>query len=135
MRQLLVSSEGFSLTEIIVALGLIGILVGPLSIGLTSLVASVAVREELTAECNAARGKMEEVLAMGFDNIPLSSPTGTPNALSDQVTIRGRSVERQVIVDLADGDLPPDGDVDSDFKHITVKVGNFALVSYLSAEP
>ena len=85
------------------------------------------------AYAHAARGKMEEVLASGFDNIPLSSPPGTPEpTLSDKVTIQGQLVDRTVITDLADADLPPDSIVDADFKHIIVEVGGFELQTYIA---
>jgi prepilin-type N-terminal cleavage/methylation domain-containing protein len=128
----LAAPRGFSLTEVLVTLALVGLMVGPLSVGISSVVTSVSIREELTALSNAARGKMEEVLAMGFTNIPLSSPPGTPNVLSDQVTIRGNVVDRRVIVDLADGSLPPDGLADPDFKQITIEVGSVQLHSRIA---
>ncbi|GIX45903.1 MAG: hypothetical protein KatS3mg131_0114 [Candidatus Tectimicrobiota bacterium] len=126
-------TSGFSFAEVMLSLALLGVLALPLTVGLTGTLSGVSVRETQTALANAARGKMEEVLAMGFANVPLSSPPGTPGPLSDTVTIRGRAVARQVIVDLADGDLPPDGQPDADFKQITVTVGNVTLHSALAA--
>ena len=135
MRALLPTQQGFTLMEVLFALTIIGIALVPLTVGMTGVVRGVSVRDELTALSNAARGKMEEVLAMGIANIPLSNPVGSPGSLSDQVTIRGRSVQRTVIVDLADGDLPPNGQVYADFKKITVRVGGFELQSYISDKP
>jgi prepilin-type N-terminal cleavage/methylation domain-containing protein len=129
------NQQGFTLVEVLVTLTIVGVMLVPLTVGLTSVVSSVSIREELTMLSNAARGKMEEVLAMGFANIPLSAPPGTPSILSDQVTIGGQLVQRNVIVDLADGDLPPDGLADPDFKQITIEMGSFELQSYVSAEP
>jgi len=135
MRALLLTQQGFTLMEALLALTIVGIALVPLTVGMTGVVQSVSVRDELTALSNAARGKMEEVLAMGVANIPLSNPVGSPGSLSDQVTIRGRAVPRTVIVDLADGNLPPDGQVDPDFKKITVRVGGFGLQSYIADKP
>jgi prepilin-type N-terminal cleavage/methylation domain-containing protein len=133
MTPLLTTQQGFTLMEALLSLTLVSIVAVPLLMGLTGTASSVGIREEQTALANAARGKMEEILAMGFANIPLSAPPGTPNALSDQVTIRGKSVSRNVIVDLADGDLPPDGLVDAGFKRILIAVGGFELHSYIAA--
>ena len=135
MRALLPTQQGFTLTEVLMALTLVGVTLVPLTVGMTGVVRSVRIRDDLTALSNAARGKMEEVLAMGMANIPLSNPPGSSSSLSDQVIIRGRSVQRTVIVDLADGNLPPDGIVDADFKKITVRVGAFELQSYVAATP
>lgn len=135
MRSLPGAQNGFSLTEVLVALTLLGITLGPLILGLTTVVFSVRIRDDITVQSNLTREKMEEVLAMGFTNIPLSDPPGTPNVLSDQVTIGGRTVQRNVIVDLADGDLPSDGIPDAEFKKITIEVGHFEIQSYISANP
>ena len=127
------AQAGFSLIEVLIAVALIGILVTALSVGLTSMVSSTSTQEELMAYAHAARGKMEEVIASEFDHVPLSSPPGTPEAtLSDQVTIQGKLVDRTVIVDLADADLPPDSIVDADFKHIIVDVGGYELQAYIA---
>jgi prepilin-type N-terminal cleavage/methylation domain-containing protein len=133
MKPLLTTQRGFTLTEALLSVTLVGIVAVPLLMGLTGTASSLGVREEQTALANAARGKMEEVLAMGFANVPLSTPPGTPNALSDQVTIRGKAVPRNVIVDLADGDLPSNGVADATFKRIIIEVGGFTLYTYLAA--
>lgn len=135
MSNLLTTWQGFTLLEVLITLTLVGIVLVPLTVGLTSVVSSVRIQEELTELSNAGRGKMEELFALGFANIPLSDPPGTPGILSDQVRISGQLVPRTVVVDLDDGDLPPDGMADPDFKKITVEVGGFELQSYISAEP
>ena len=127
------AQAGFTLIEVLITVVLVGILVSALSVGLTSMVSSTGTQEEIAAFANAARGKMEEVIASGFDNIPLSSPPGAPEpTLSDQVTIQGQLVSRTVVVDLADGDLPPDSIVDADFKQIIVEVGGFELHTFIA---
>ena len=133
MTPLLATQRGFTLMEALLSLTLVSMVAVPLLMGLTGTASSVGLREEQTALANAARGKMEEVLAMGFANIPLSAPPGTPNALSDQVTIRGNAVSRNVMVDLADGDLPPDGLADATLKRIIIEVGGFELHTYVAA--
>jgi type II secretory pathway pseudopilin PulG len=129
----LATPRGCTLTEALLSLALIGIIAVPLLLGLTSTVSSVSTREEQTVVANAARSKMEEILAMGFPNIPLSNPPGTPNILSDLLTIRGKSISRNVIVDLADGDIPPNGVADAGLKKITVEISNITLHSYIAA--
>jgi prepilin-type N-terminal cleavage/methylation domain-containing protein len=129
----LAAPQGFTLMEALLSLTLLSIIAVPIMMVLTSTVSSVGVREEQTVLANAARSKIEEVLAMGFANIPLSSPPGTPSALSDQLTVRSKSVQRNVIVDLADGDIPPNGVVDAGFKKITIEVSNITLHSYIAA--
>ena len=133
MKAFLTAQRGLTFTESLVALVLVSIVLVPLTVGLSSMVSSVSRRERLTALANAGRGKLEEVAAMGFANIPLSVPPGTPGALSDQVTIRSQTVPRNVIVDLADGDIPPDAAVDADLKLIVVEVGGFELHRYISS--
>ena len=120
---------GFTLLEVLLTLALIGIIIGPLSVGLLSLVSSARARIELEALVNAARGKMEEVLALGFDHVPLGSPSPT---ISDNVTINGQDIDRDVYVVTADGDLPPDATADADFKHVRVVVNGFELEVYLA---
>jgi hypothetical protein len=61
---------------------------------------------------------MEDVLAMSFDTVPISASPGTPTALSDTVTVLGKTVSRDVLVDLYDGD--GDSIPDSKLKKITV---------------
>ena len=96
------AQAGFTLIEVLMAVALIGILVTALSVGLTGMVSSPEAQEELMAYAHAARGKMEEVIASGFDNIPLSSPPGTSEpTLSDKVTIQGQLIDRTVVVDLS----------------------------------
>jgi hypothetical protein len=74
--------------------------------------------KENTILLNYAREKMEDVLAMSFDTVPISASPGTPTALSDTVTVTGNTVNRLVLVDLYDGD--GDSIPDSDLKKVTV---------------
>lgn len=64
---------------------------------------------------------------MDFSDIPLSTPTGTPlpPPISDTVTIQGVTTNRDVYVDLSDGD--GDSIPDAGFKKITVTVRDFSI--------
>jgi hypothetical protein len=76
--------------------------------------------KENTIFLNLGRQKMEDVLSMSFDTVPISASPGTPTALSDTVTIAGQTVNRLVLVELYDGD--GDAVPDSDLKKVTVIV-------------
>jgi hypothetical protein len=76
--------------------------------------------KENTIFLNYGRQKMEDVLAMSFDAVPVSASPGTPIALSDTITVAGKTVNRLVMVDLYDGD--GDSVPDSDLKKVTVIV-------------
>ncbi len=90
--------------------------------------------EKTGASTYYAQGRLEEVLAMNFADIGVSSPQGTPVvALSDTVTIQGRIVIRNVYVDLYDGD--GDTNPDADLKKITVTVDNTSLNSLIANYP
>ncbi len=71
---------------------------------------------------------------MDFADTGLSSPQGTPvPALSDTVIIQGRTVNRNVYVDLYDGD--GDAIPDTDLKKITVTVDDTSLNSLMADYP
>jgi len=63
---------------------------------------------------------MEDISAMIFADVAVSSPSGTPTALSDTVTLFGETLNRDVLVDLYDGD--GDSIPDADLKKITVMI-------------
>ena len=86
--------------------------------------------EENTLLVNVTRAKMEDVLAMSFDNVLISSPLGTPTALSDTVNVLGKTVNRDVFVELYDGD--GDSVPDSDLKKITVVVADVQQESLMA---
>jgi type II secretory pathway pseudopilin PulG len=121
------SREGISLVEILVAITLLSLIVSPLFISLRGASKSNSDAEGVDIAAYYAIGKVEEVLAMDFTAIPLSAPPGTPipSPISDTVTIQGRSTNRNVYVDLADGD--GDGNPDATLKKITVIVNNVSL--------
>ncbi len=110
--------RGFSLVELLMAMAIMIIALVPLMDSITASFQSMHVGEENTMLVNYAREKMEDVLAMDFSSVTVSTPSGTPTALSDTVTVLGKTVNRNVLVDLYDGD--GDFTPDSDLKKITV---------------
>jgi hypothetical protein len=114
---------------------LLAIIVFPLSVTLTSASKSNTAAEGADLAAFYALGKVEEVLAMDFPDIPLSTPPGTPLPLpiSDTVTIQGSAINRSVYVELADGD--GDGNPDAGLKKITVTVNNVSLYTLKADYP
>jgi len=113
---------GFSLIELLLAVVILIIALVPIMDSITASFQYARAGEENTLLVNVTRAKMEDVLAMDFDNVLISSPIGTPTALSDTVTILGKTVNREVYVELYDGD--GDSVPDSDLKKITVIAGD-----------
>lgn len=114
------SSSGFSLVELLLAVTVLIIALVPAMDSITASLQYAAPTKEHTSFLNIARQKMEDVLAMSFDSVPVSASSGTPTALSDTVTVAGKTVNRLVLVDLYDGD--GDSVPDSDLKKVTVIV-------------
>ena len=114
------SYNGFSLIELLLAMTIMIIALVPLMDSITDSFQYAQAGEENTFLLNHGRQKMEDVLAMRFDMVPVSASPGTPTALSDTVTIAGKTVNRLVLVDLYDGD--GDAVPDSDLKKVTVVV-------------
>jgi len=107
-------TRGFSLVELLIALVIMIIALSPLMDSITSSFQSAHLAEKNTALVNYARGKMEDILAMNFLDVPQGA------SLSDTVTIFGKTVSRDVLVELYDGngDFIPDNDL----KMITVTI-------------
>lgn len=112
--------NGFSLIELLLAVTILVIAIVPLMDSLTASFQYTQAGKENTIFLNYARQKMEDVLAMRFDSVPISASPGTPTALSDTVTVSGQTVNRLVLVDLYDG--TGDAVPDSDLKKISVIV-------------
>lgn len=121
------SNKGITLVETLIAITLLSIILFPLFISMTSASKSNSDAEGTALATYYAIGKMEEILAMNFSDIPVSTPQGTPlpSPISDTVTIQGRTINRDVFVELSDGD----GDAlpDAGLKKITVTVNNISL--------
>lgn len=126
-NKVLQSSKGISLIEIIVAITLLSIIAVPLFISLREASRANSDAEATDLASYYAIGKLEEVLAMDFTAIPLSNPIGTPlpAPISDTVMIRGRSTNRNVYVELSDGD--GDAVPDAGLKKITISVDDISL--------
>jgi len=112
--------EGFSLIELVLAVLIIMIALTPVMDSITASFQSMRAGEENSMLVNYAREKMEDILAMNFTDVALSAPAGTPTALSDTVTVLGKTVNRDVLVELYDGD--GDSIPDIGLKKITVIV-------------
>ena len=133
-RQLYLNNIGITLLEVLIATLIISVIVFPLFISFTSASRSNSDAEKTGASTYHAQGRLEEVLAMNFADIGVSSPQGTPvPALSDTVTIQGRTVNRNVYVELYDGD--GDTTPDTDLKKITVTVDDTSLNSLIADYP
>ncbi len=127
-------NTGITLLEVLITTLIISVIVFPLFISFTSASISNSDAEKTGVSSNYAQGKLEEVLAMDFGDINVSSPQGTPvPALSDTVMIQGRTVSRNVYVDLYDGD--GDAAPDLDLKKITVTVDSVSLDSLMADYP
>ena len=126
-NKILLSSKGISLVEVLVAITLLSIIIFPLFISLRGASKSNSDAEGVDLATYYTIGKIEEVLAMDFSAIPLSAPLGTPlpPPISDTVTIQGRTINRSVYVELADGN--GDAIPDAGLKKITVSVNNISL--------
>ncbi|MCC7201531.1 MAG: hypothetical protein IT393_02550 [Nitrospirae bacterium] len=125
---------GITLLEVLIATLIISVIVFPLFISYTSASRSNSSAEKAAASAYYAQGRLEEVVAMNFSDISVSSPQGTPvPALSDTVTIQGRTVNRNVYVDLYDGD--GDAVPDADLKKITVTVDETSLDTLMADYP
>jgi len=112
--------RGFSLVELLLAIVIMIIAIVPIMDSITSSFQSTHASEENTMLVNYAREKMEDISAMIFADVAVSSPSGTPTALSDTLTLFGETLNRDVLVDLYDGD--GDSIPDADLKKITVMI-------------
>jgi len=125
--KLIHDNKGITLIEILIGILLLSFILYPLSTAFRELSLSNTETSREGLITFYAIGKMEEILAIDFSNIPLSSPPGTPlpAPYSDTVNISGKTVSRNVYVDLYDGN----GDTipDADLKKITVTVGDLSL--------
>jgi len=102
---------------------ILSIIVFPLFISLKGASKTSSDAESTALATYYAIGKMEEVLAMDFAAIPLGSPLPPP--ISDTVSIQGRTTNRNVYVELYDGD--GDAIPDATLKKITVTVDSVSL--------
>lgn len=116
-------NKGVSLVETIIAILLLSIIVFPLFISLRGASKTNSDAESIDLAAYYAIGKMEEVLAMDYAAIPLGAPLPPP--ISDTVTIQGRTTNRDVYVELSDGD--GDAIPDATLKKITVTVDSVSL--------
>ena len=124
------SSKGFSLVEIMIVLIIMAIALIPMMDSITSSFQSTAVSEENTILVNYGREKIEDILAMDFITVPISSPSGTPIALSDTVVVIGKTMNRDVYVDLYDGN--GDSVPDNTLKKIIVQIKDYRVETLMA---
>src|SRR3989337_3479926 len=134
-NRILHSNKGISLVEVLVATAFLSIIVFPLFISLRSAPKTNSDAEGVNLATYYGVCKIEEVLAMDFSAIPLSAPLGTPlpPPISDTVIIRGKTVDRNVYVELSDGD--GDAVPDAGFKKIHSSINNISLNTLMSDYP
>ncbi len=108
-------SKGFSLVEMLLAITITSVVIVTLAISLTTPLQSHEAIEEKAEIVNFVSEKMNEIMARAYGNVL----EGT--ALSDQVTIDGEPVNREVIVQIYRGQ--PDPTTDPALKKITVRIG------------
>lgn len=124
------SSDGFSLLELTIAMVIMVIALVPIMDSITASFKSAPTGEENTLLSYYARQKMEDIIAQDFNSINISVPTGTPTALSDTVTVSGKTLNRNVYVALYDGN--GDTILDPDLKKITVVIEGIQIDTLLS---
>ncbi len=118
---------GFSLMEVLVLVVVIAI-VGAAAGKALQTVARTPVLTDQTFQLETQLiSKMESIRAMTFDNVAVGSPNAT---LSDIVTVSGTTYQRTVTVALADAN--GDGNVENNFKLITVTCGGQSISTMIS---
>ena len=133
-----VGESGFSLIELVLAVLIMGMALVPMLESLGSAFDPSSSVEAQVLLNNAARAKMEEVLAMPYSDVNVSGSGNPSPILSDVITVQGESLARDVYVVLWDGDGDGNGSPevsglpDADLKKITVEVGTVRLTTLLS---
>jgi len=120
MRRFLRNKAGFTLSEAIASLAIVGITVVPISASIAVLAQTTAGRKTGLSITDHLEQKLEEISAMEFADVTLSDPAGSASSLSDSISVDNNCVQRTVIVGLLDGD--GDSTLDSDLKLVTVKI-------------
>ena len=115
--------------EALIALVIIGILAVPISAALYSIAQGILIQATDQTASDFLQEKLEEICAMRFNKVTLSDPSGSASALSDSISLNGQTVDRTVIVDLADGD--GDGALDEDLKCVTVRIGDREMMTLI----
>jgi len=116
--------KGFSLVELLLAVAIMAIALAPIMDSITSSFQSTNAGEENTILVNYAREKMDSILAMPFNQVPAGP------VLSDTVTVYGKAVDRDVLVELYDGtggSIP-----DINLKKITVTIKGTQLATLMA---
>jgi len=122
--------RGFTLLEVMLSVTILLIVMVPMAQVFAPAFTGADDMERRAVLLQHARGKMEEMLAMAFEDIPLGTPLGAP--YSDTVTYNGTVYQRTVTVVLADADVPGEpgyGTPDEGLKKITVNMDDVELAS------
>lgn len=123
-------NHGFTLVEVLLTVSILFIVMVPMMHVFTPAFRGSEESEESAVLTQHARAKMEEMLAMHFDDMPLGSPLSAP--YSDTASFRCRDYLRQVSVRLVDGEGPGEpgfGTIDTTLKEVTVSINDIVLVS------
>ncbi len=112
------SDNGLTLIEVLMGVVILGTAVAPVALLMTSGLQGAQVREDSARTLFLAQGRMEEVLALDYDEISVGQ------GLSDWATAPDSVYRAVEVID------NPGGSFDTDMKQITVTVGSVSLATY-----
>lgn len=118
MTDRILAEKALSLIEVLMGIVILGTALAPVAMLLGGALGGSEMRHEDARSLYLAQGKMEEVLALSFDDLPLGY------SFSDWVTAPD-SVYRTVTVS-----MNPEGRFDSNVKQISVTVGELTILTY-----
>lgn len=112
------SDRGLTLLEVLIGVVILGTAMAPVALVLSGGLQGSEIREEAARSLLLAQGKMDELLALDFDDLTVK------DVLSDWVAAPD-SVYREVWIS-----DDPGGTFDADFKSLSVTVGSTTLTTY-----
>ncbi|HVX87110.1 MAG TPA: hypothetical protein VH253_20160 [Phycisphaerae bacterium] len=115
---------GFTLLEAVILVTILGIVGVGVGIGLQATARVPEGVEDRLSVQTLLMQKMEEVSTISFASLA-AGKDDSGNALSDTVTVKGKTANRTVTVAAADAD--GDGNPDADFLEITVTINGQSL--------
>ncbi len=118
LRRILTRQDGLSLVEVLMGVVILATSITPVAFLLTGDLQGVAIREETTRALYLAQGKMEELLALDYDDLK-QGPSFSGWAEGPD------SVYLDVVVG-----LNPSGSFDPNMKQISITTGSVTLHTY-----